>query len=182
MVLCAAAAILSFHEGASSQPSRYEGKKVVKVEFSGLNNIEADDLYDKIDTEEGFPLKSSEIRSDIRKVFRQGQFEKVRVEVEEFRDGVRVKFVCTERPVIRKVEFRGTEEVSDMDLATVVLVKENDPLRLDLVEKSVKLIRKKYDDTGLFNSVVTYDIKKDDEEDCCASKCCWLRLLPSSMN
>ncbi len=158
-------ALFSLFTGASSEPSRYEGKMVRKVEFSGTKNVDPEDLLDKIDTAEGYPLKGSEVRKDIRTVFREGQFENVLVEVDEYRDGVRVKFRCTERPMVVKIEYRGTDEVSEMDLASVVLLKENEPLRLDLVEKSLKLIRKKYDDEGFFNSVVTYEVKKDPDEE-----------------
>ena len=165
MSLGAMIALFSLYNGAQSEPSRYEGKVVRKVEFTGLKNVDPDDLMDKIDTSEGYPLSSIEIRKDIRTVFREGQFENVQVEVEEFRDGVRVKFICAERPMVRKIEFRGTDEVSEMDLTTVILVKENEPLRVDLVEKSLRLIRKKYDDEGLFNSVVSYNIRKDPDED-----------------
>lgn len=165
MSIGAIVALFSLYNGASSEPSRYEGKVVRKVEFTGLKNVDADDLVEKIETTEGFPLHSIEIRKDIRTVFREGQFENVKVEVEEFRDGVKVRFVCTERPIVRKIEFRGTDEVSEMDLTTAILIKENDPLRIDLVEKSVKLIRKKYDDEGLFNAVVSYNIKKDPDEE-----------------
>ncbi len=151
--------------GGSTEPSRYEGKIVRKIEFEGLRNVDKEDILDKIETAEGYPLRAEEIRKDIKAVFRDGWLENIKVEVEEFRDGVRVKFICTERPIIRKVEFRGTDAVSEMDLASVVLVKENEPLRLDNIEKSVKLIKKKYDDEGLFNAVISYEIKEESRED-----------------
>ncbi|MCX7679225.1 MAG: outer membrane protein assembly factor BamA [Spirochaetes bacterium] len=152
-------------EKVLSQQSRYEGKIVRKVEFVGLRNLDKEDLIEKIETAEGFPLRADEIRKDIRALFKDGWLEHVKVEVEEYRDGVHVRFVCKERPIVRKVEFRGTDAVSEMDLSSVVLVKENEPLRIDNVEKSVHKIKKKYEDEGFFNAVVAYEIKEESKEE-----------------
>ncbi len=153
--------VLAGHQGGFSQPSRYEGKTVRKIEFTGLKNNDARDLVDEMFTVEGYPLKEKEIRQDIKSVFKQGQLENVVVEVEDFRDGVAVKFVCKERPLVRQIEFLGTEEINETELTNLIPVKENDVLRRDLLEKSVKLIKKKYNDQGLFNAVVRYQVKKE---------------------
>ncbi|HPO45082.1 MAG TPA: outer membrane protein assembly factor BamA, partial [Spirochaetota bacterium] len=147
-----------------SQPSRYEGKTIRKIEFVGLKNADKEDLYEVLVSDVGFPLKAAEVREDIKAVFKTGQFENVQVEIEEFDDGVRLRFVCKERPMIKQITFRGVEKLYDTELLEVVGIKENEPLRIDRLEKAVKAIRKKYDDEGLFNAVIEYRTRqyKDD--------------------
>ncbi len=112
----------------------------------------------------GFPLKGAEVREDIKAVFKTGQFENVQVEIQEFDDGVRLRFVCKERPMVKQISFRGVEKLYDTELSEVVGVKEGEPLRIDKLEKAVKALRKKYDDEGLFNAVIEYRTRqyKDD--------------------
>jgi len=157
-LLCALAFPLV--RGALSQPSRYEGKIVRGIEFTGIKNVEERDLLNVLITEVGYPLKSSEVRQDIKSVFKQGQFENVEVQVEPLKDGVRVRFICTERPIIKKIIYRGIDELNDTELADTSGLKEGEVLRLDKLENAVKLIKKKYTEKGLFNAIVRYEIHK----------------------
>jgi len=94
------------------QPSKYEGKKVVTVLFEGLKNVDEDDLLYIMKTTSGYPLKALELREDIKKIFKKGNFESIAVEIEEYMDGVRLKFICKERPLVKEVVFKGLDEVS----------------------------------------------------------------------
>lgn len=49
----------------------------------------------------------------ILKIFKTGKFENIIVETQEFQEGVAVRFVCTERPSINKIIFKGVEEVNE---------------------------------------------------------------------
>ncbi len=91
-----------------SQSSKYEGKTVKKIIFEGLKNTNEDDLLYVIKTTVNYPLKAQEIREDIKKIFKKGKFESITVEIEEQEGGVRLKFVCRERPVVKEIKFKGT--------------------------------------------------------------------------
>ena len=156
--------ILVFN-GGFPQPSKYEGKIVRKIELIGLKNIDPDDLIDVMITEEGFPLRASEIKEDIKAVFKRGQLHNVIVEVEEYRDGVRVRFICKERTIIKDIQWKGVDELSNTELSEIIPVKEGDVLRINMLEKSIKVIKKKYEDEGFFNAMVKYDLKKDIEDE-----------------
>lgn len=164
-ILLVILAIILIFNGGFAGPSKYEGKIVKKIEFLGLKNIDPDDLLDICITEKGFPLKASEIREDIKAVFKEGKFQDVKVEVEEYRDGVRVRFLCNERPTINEVRFKGVEELSDIEISEIISVKEGDVLQLDKLEKTVKVIKKKYEDEGFFNAVIKYQVEKVKDEE-----------------
>ncbi|MBN2079201.1 MAG: outer membrane protein assembly factor BamA [Spirochaetes bacterium] len=149
-----------------SQPSKYEGKPVKKILFEGLKNANEDDLLYVMKTTVGYPLRAIEVREDIKKIFKKGNFESITVEIEEFMDGVRLKFICRERPVVKEVVFRGLDEVTENDLTTIIPVKSGGFIRKDFLEKSVAIIKKKYDDEGLFNAIIRYEVQPargDDE-------------------
>lgn len=148
-----------------AQPSKYEGKIVKKILFQGLKNTSEDDLHYVMKTTVGYPLKAVEVREDIKKIFKKGNFESIVVEVEEYMNGVRLRFVCKERPIVKEIRFKGIDKVSESDLTSVIPIKEGGVIRKDFLEKSVAAIRKKYNDEGLFNAVIRYDVKPAKGED-----------------
>jgi outer membrane protein insertion porin family len=152
--------------GGFSAPSKYEGMIIRKIEFTGLKNVDAGDLLielEQTDIYNGFPLKASEVRKAIKLVFDKGQFEDVSVEVEEFQDGVKLRFVCKERPVISKISFKGVKEKSNIDLENLIPVKEGDVLKLDILENSIKLMKNKYKEDGFYNAVINYKLNKNEK-------------------
>lgn len=158
--------LMTFNGGYPS-PSEYEGKIIRNIEFAGLKNVDPDDLLvalEETDIAEGFPLKASEMSKAIKIIFKEGEFENVVAEVDEYRDGIKIRFVCEERPVVNKITFKGTDEVTDVDLEAVLLIKEGDVLKTNLIEDSVKLLRNKYKEEGFFNAIIDYKLIKDEEE------------------
>jgi len=151
--------MLAAFQALYPQPSKYEGKLVKKILFQGIKNANEDDLLYVMKTTVGYPLKAVEIREDIKKIFKKGNFESIVVEVEEYMDGVRLRFICRERPVIKEIRFKGIDKVSETDLTSAIPIKEGGTIRKDYLEKSVAAIKKKYDEEGLFNSVIRYEVK-----------------------
>ncbi|HQQ50199.1 MAG TPA: outer membrane protein assembly factor BamA, partial [Spirochaetota bacterium] len=164
-ILVLSITFIAIFDGGFSQPSKYEGKIVKKIEFTGLFDVDEEDLVDVMTTEVGFPLRSIEVREDIKKIFKTGKFENIIVETQEFQEGVAVRFVCTERPSINKIIFKGVEEVNESTLKEELPVKEGEVYRKDKVEASLIKIRNKYDIEGFFNAVVRYKVEKVDEKD-----------------
>jgi len=100
-------AVMAVFKALSSEPSKYEGKMVLKIEFEGLKNVEEEDIKEIMLTTEGYPLKSAEVREDIKNIFALGQFENVNVEIDDFSDGVKLKVVMVERPIVEKIELKA---------------------------------------------------------------------------
>ncbi|MFW6365511.1 MAG: outer membrane protein assembly factor BamA [Spirochaetota bacterium] len=158
-------------------PSQFKGKIVRKVEYIGLKrqedgsyeripirNMDEKDLRAMCLTEEGYPLDPQVIAEDMHALFEEGEFLNIKVEVAEFQDGVRVRFLCEERPIIDQIDFRGIEELAETDLADTIQLQSGDAVRKDKIEHSLKLIREKYVEEGFFNVIVTYDIEEVDKE------------------
>jgi len=165
IVLFTAAALI-FICGSTllSQPSRYENKIVNKIEFKGLVNAEKEDLKEVMVTTEGYPLKSEEVRADIKKLFSLGHFENIEVEIAEYGKGVKLRFLVTERSLVEKVVFKGYSELLENDLYEAFKVKEGEVYRKDQIKQGIVSIREKYKSEGFFNAYVTYRVKKGDKK------------------
>jgi len=160
--------MLLFSTGAfyllSSEPSKYENRIVMKIEMEGLVNTDSEDIEDNLQTAEGYPLKSDEVREDIKKLFATGKFSNVSVEIDEFGEGVTIRFIFKERPVIEKITLKGNDEVIETDLLDLMMVKEGEVYREELVERSLDRMREKYDSQGYFSAYITYKTREGTEK------------------
>ncbi|MCU0847882.1 MAG: outer membrane protein assembly factor BamA [Spirochaetes bacterium] len=156
---------LFFFQGLFSQPPKYDGKIIRQIDFVGLRNTDPEDLLYIMKSTINYPLKSSEIASDIKEIYKKAKLESVVVEVEEYQDGIRLRFVCKERPIVKTIQFKGHDEVTENDLTSAIPLKEGEVFRKDYLEKSLKKIKDKYDSEGLFNAVISYKVTqlKDEE-------------------
>lgn len=177
--LSAVLVVIFFSEQTSyTLPSQFKGKIVKKVEYIGLKkrendtyelipikNIDEKDLRAMCLTEEGYPLDPKVLADDMNSLIKEGEFLNLEVEVAEYQDGVKVRFLCEERPMIDRVEFRGMEELPETDLSDTVLLKAGDAMRKDLAEQSLVLLKEKYISEGFFNVIVTYDVEEVEKKD-----------------
>jgi outer membrane protein insertion porin family len=117
--------------------SKYENLIVRKIEIEGLRNFDEDDVNEVMLTTVGYPLKSAEVREDIKQIFALGFFENVKFEIDEDGDGVKVRVIVEERPVVEKLLFRGYDELIETDLLESMQIKEGEVYRKDLVETCI---------------------------------------------
>ena len=163
-LLISVLSITAVYKALSSEPSKYEGKIVRKIEFEGLKNVSEEDVKEIMLTTEGYPLKAAEVREDIKNIFALGQFENVNVEIDDFSDGVKLKVFLEERPVIGKIDFKGNDELTETDLLEALHLKEGDVYRKDLLETGLKNLRSKYDKDGYSSAYITYKVKNGEDE------------------
>jgi outer membrane protein insertion porin family len=194
-VLITVGGLFFYGNNAYSVSSRFEGKIIKRIEYVGikksadgkeeivaLNFIDGDGLVKKelrqrvIDSagakdkitplvSEGDPLTSEAVKETIKLFFINGRVLDMRVEAQDLGDGVFLRFLCEERPNISVIEFRGLDKVMETELKDRLLIKEGEPFRKDLLEKSFPEIKKKYSETGLFNSILDYNVFPDPDKD-----------------
>jgi len=111
------------------------------------------------------PLDPAKISDSIKVLFSTGKVVDVRAEVEEYGDGVIVRFYCSERPLVSRIDFKGIDLVQEADLKEKVLLRAGDPFRPDLMEKSLPMIKKKYAESGYFSAVLDYKAEPDPDKD-----------------
>ena len=114
-----------------SEPSKYENRIVKRIILEGLQNFDEEDILEVILTTEGYPLKSVEVREDIKNLFALGYFDNVKVEIDDEGEGVKVRFIFEERPIVEKVIFKGQDKLIESELIEAVKIKEGDVYRKD---------------------------------------------------
>ena len=92
---------------------------VQRVEFTGNRRIRSDTLKAKIFTREGDPYNEDTLHRDFQALWNTQFFEDIRLEVEDSPDRPNTKIVVfqlKERPIIRRIEYKGAKSVTESDI------------------------------------------------------------------
>src|SRR5580704_17373230 len=83
------------------------GKVVAGVEFRGTRRTSQDTLKAQITTRPGDIYNEEILRRDFMLLWNTGRFDDIKLETEDVPEGVIVRFVVTERRVIRSIHYTG---------------------------------------------------------------------------
>jgi len=89
---------------------------IEQIQFSGNRRIPRETLRGRIFLKEGDPYDEEMLRRDFHALWNMNYFDDIRLEVEEGEKGKIVIFTVVERPVIRRIEYKGNKSVSESDI------------------------------------------------------------------
>ena len=102
----------------SRQPARPQ-YIIERIEFIGNRRIQRDTLLARIFSRAGDPYTEEAVRRDFQALWNTQFFEDIRLEVEdspEPADGKILVYYVTERPIIRRIEYKGNKSVTESDI------------------------------------------------------------------
>ena len=88
------------------------GEAIEAVEFRGARRVPQDTLKALIFTKAGDIYNEETLRRDFMSLWNTGRFDDIRLETEPGRLGLVIRFVVTERRVIRSINYEGIHTVS----------------------------------------------------------------------
>ncbi|HUB32523.1 MAG TPA: outer membrane protein assembly factor BamA [Bryobacteraceae bacterium] len=88
------------------------GEVIDSVEFRGARRVPQDTLKAMIDTKAGDVYSEDVLRRDFMHLWNTGRFDDIRLETEPGKNGLIVRFVVTERRVIRSIDYPGIHSVT----------------------------------------------------------------------
>ncbi len=97
-----------------------EGSPTIeRIEFQGNRRIRSETLRARISSRPGDVVNQEALRRDFHALWNTQYFEDIRLEIEDSADKPNQKiivFYLTERPVIRRIEYKGNKSVSESDI------------------------------------------------------------------
>ena len=120
-MLTACIAALAWPAASQTTPDLAEGQPGVvdRVEFNGNRRIRSETLQARIFTRPGDVYNEEALRRDFQALWNTQYFEDIRLEVQDSPDrtnGRIVIFHVIERPIIRRIEYRGLKSVTQSNL------------------------------------------------------------------
>ena len=100
-------------------PANNQQYVIERIEFIGLRRIQRDTLLARIFSRPGDPYNPDALRRDFQALWNTQFFEDIRLEVEDSPDqpnGKIVLFYVSERPIIRRIEYKGNKSITESDI------------------------------------------------------------------
>ena len=102
---------------AEQQAQRRPGEDIIEeVAFRGTRRIPRDNLTARIFTKRGDLYDPQTLRRDFMVLWNTGYFDDLRLEVEDGESGKIVRFVVTERRVVRTIRYEGNKSATLSDI------------------------------------------------------------------
>jgi outer membrane protein insertion porin family len=92
------------------------GQYVEAIEFRGLRRVPLDTAKAYVQTKAGDLYNEEALRRDFMQLWNSGRFDDLRIEAEPGNAGLIIRFVVTERRVIRSIDYVGIKSVSVSDI------------------------------------------------------------------
>ena len=92
---------------------------ITRIDFEGTRRIQRETLRARIFSRVGDPYNAEAIRRDFQALWNTQFFEDIRLEVEDDPtrpNGKIVIFHLTERPIIRRIEYKGNKSITESDI------------------------------------------------------------------
>ena len=97
---------------AWSETDQYEGRRILDIQFSPAEQpVDSSDLAAAVTLKKDAPLRMSEVRESIQKLFATGRYEDIQVDAEPSGDGVLIRFITRNSWFVGRVSVDG--KVSD---------------------------------------------------------------------
>jgi outer membrane protein insertion porin family len=112
------AVTVSLHAQDAQQPQQNQ-YIITKIFFDGNRRIQRDTLLARIFSRQGDPYSAEALQRDFRALWNTQFFEDIRLEVQNDPDnpnGKIVIFHVVERPIIRRIEYKGEKSITESDI------------------------------------------------------------------
>ncbi|MEJ2728793.1 MAG: outer membrane protein assembly factor BamA [Deltaproteobacteria bacterium] len=134
-------------------------QKILAVEVSGNQRIEADAIKRVIKTQPGDIYNLKNLSADLKAIYAMGYFDDILIETEARPDGIIVIFKVKEKPTIRSVRFSGLGVAYDKEeVEEVVTAKKGSILNINVIQNDIDRITELYKEKNYHNVKVTYKI------------------------
>lgn len=136
------------NETAPEPPQPPRPNKIVDVQVKGNQIISTALILNQMKSKKGDALIQNDVNEDVKRLYKTGYFQDIRIEVEDLPNGFRLVVVVNEKPVVRQIKLDGYSSFKEQDLRKELKVLEGQILDERLVKEGVENIRKKYTGKG----------------------------------
>jgi outer membrane protein insertion porin family len=143
-------------------------QKILAVEVSGNQRIEADAIKRVVKTKPGDIYNLKNLSVDLKAIYAMGYFDDIQIEAESQPDGKTVTFKIKEKPTLRSTRFSGIRwAFEDEEVEEVITAKRGSILNINVIQNDIDRITELYKEENYHNVKVDYKIyeRKDNQAD-----------------
>ena len=142
----------------SAAVAHADDAKISEIKIDGNRRVQDKTIAAALSLKVGESFSAEQVTKDLRAVWDKGFFKDIQIFQEVTPAGVILTVKVVEKPAIRKVIYKGNDDVSDEDITEVVNVKPMKILNVELLKTNSQKIRELYVDKGFFLAEVEHEI------------------------
>jgi len=149
----------------SGQTKAHE-RLVTAIEVKGNKSISPNVILSKIKTKIGSPYMENVISDDLKRLYLLGFFSDIRIDTEDYQEGVKVIITVVEKPVIEKISFEGMVRLyyfKPEKLKEQIKSKEGQYLDQTTLKEDTQVLKGIYEKKGFSQAQVDYRVEMNPE-------------------
>jgi len=153
-------------EQSSPAPQESQIQKLVTaIEVKGNKAISTNTVISKMKTRVGSPYQENVINDDLKRLYLLGFFSDVKIDTQDYKEGVKIIVTVLERPIIEKITFLGIKRItmSDEKLKELLKSKETQYLDYPNLAEDVRILKKMYEKIGYSQVQIDYQLDLNKE-------------------
>jgi outer membrane protein insertion porin family len=127
-----------------------------KISVLGLHSFGRSELLDLLDLKEGAYTDAEQISKGIKRAFLKGVFDDISVETDEG-DPAAITVRVRERDIISRIRLLGDYRLSAKTVRNLLLFKEDEAMRYDLIDEARRDLGQKYADSGYPGALISIE-------------------------
>jgi outer membrane protein insertion porin family len=140
-------------------------KYVTAIEVKGNKATSTNTIISKIKTRVGAAYQENVVSEDLKRLYLLGYFSDIKIDTEDYKNGIKVIITVAERPAIEKITFSGITHITQPDekIKEQLKSKEGQYLDYPTLNEDVQVLKKMYEKIGYSNAAINYsvDINKE---------------------
>lgn len=159
------AAGLALTAGAAAAQQDLAGRPIRSIDVAGDTSLTSDTLLYYLGIEQGQAFDPQTLNDSIHGLWQRQLIDDIEVDAQPEGDGVRLRLVVTDRPVLRSIVYEGLDKVNRTDVTDRMAVEriqlvEGSPLARGEVERLQSAIEALYAERGFRLAQADYEIEE----------------------
>ncbi|MEW6410629.1 MAG: outer membrane protein assembly factor BamA [Nitrospirota bacterium] len=138
----------------------FTNEKITSIEVEGHASLPSDVIKSLMGIRIGENLDKKKISEGIKRLFHKGIFRDISVDVTRQADGLRLKYVITEKTMVDDISFTGNSNIRSSKLREVMAIREGEEFSEARLHDSMKEIVRFYERKGYKGTKVSFQSKK----------------------
>ncbi|MFH0738388.1 MAG: outer membrane protein assembly factor BamA [Candidatus Omnitrophota bacterium] len=150
---------------AQEQPQLEEhpAKVVTAIEIKGNKSISSNTVISKMKTRVGSAYQDNVISDDLKRLYLLGFFSDIKIDTQDYRDGLKIIIAVVERPIIEKITFSGIRRLTMKDDKLKEMLKSKETQYLDYpnLAQDVETLKSLYEKKGFGQIEINHEVVVD---------------------
>lgn len=165
LFLAAGAAVLAENDPQAQESSSLAPKSITAIEVKGSESISTNTIISKMKSRIGSAYRENVVSDDLKRLYLLGFFTDIKIDTQDYKDGVKLVITVKERPILEKINFSGVVRLNlqDEKLREELKSKEGQYIDYPSLAEDVRALKKMYEKKGYSEADIKYqvDINKE---------------------